>query len=196
MRAILALAVSGLAMSAVALGGCGGNGSSGAGISTASLLDGQAAAGSAEVPRIKNDDPMARPVQVGWTVARAQRCGFNFDAAKLKANFLTSESQRGQQANLANIEKSYDQTFTTISARIKGEDGYCTEKKSAAIKADLQRHLAGNYDPKLPEEKKVAASGLFDGFISDEPQDKFDAKTYWADQEAKRQGAKGAQKVE
>ena len=159
-------------------------------------LPGGEAAFSKRWAQIKNDDAMARPVQVAWTAARAQRCGFNFDAAKLKSNFLASETQRGG-VDLAAEDRSYDQTFTTISARIKGEEGYCTEKKSAAIKADLQRHLAGNYEPKLPETKKVASTGFFDGLLSDAPPpEKFDAKNYWENEDAKKGGAKGAQKTD
>ena len=62
------------------------------------------------------------------------------------------------------------------------------------IKSDLQRHLAGNYEPNLPkEQKKVASGGFFDGLISDEPVDTFNSKTFWADQAARKDGAKSAQ---
>ncbi len=190
MRALIGVAA--LAISAIALGGCGG-GSSGVGISTASLLDGGPAPG--EAGGVSNADPNARPVQVAWTAARAQRCGFNFDGAKLKANFLASEARGGAlQPQLAATEQVYDKTLITISSRIKGEEDYCSERKTAAIKADLQRHLAGDFTPKLPQEKQVAGSFL-DGLIVDQgPQDPFSAKSFWEDQAAKKSGAKGAQK--
>ena len=191
MRALLTLAVSGLTAAALTLGGCGSNGA--AGISTASLLDGKSAAGDAT--GIKNDDPTAKPVQVALTAARAQKCGFNFDASRLKANYLASEARTGaQQPQLASIEKTYDSTFATVSANIKGEADYCNDRKTAVIKSDLQRHLAGNYEPNLPkEQKKVASGGFFDGLISDEPVDTFNSKTFWADQAARKDGAKSAQ---
>ena len=192
MRTLHMLAVSGFAVAAL-LGGCSGNGSSGAGISTASVLDGNNVP-TGEAPRMTNDDPMARPVQVAWTAARAQRCGFNFDAARLKANFLAAETQRG--GDMVKIEKSYDQTLASITAQIKSDEGYCSERKSAAIKSDLQRHLTGNFDANLPQEKKIASGGFLDGLTTDAPTDKFDPKTYWEDQAAKRNGAKGAQKTE
>ena len=132
---------------------------------------------------------------MAWTSARAQKCGFSFDPVKLKTNFLATEARNGAlQPQLASTEKAYDQSFTSISARIKGEEGYCTEKKTAAIKSDLQRHLAGDYTPKLPVEKKVASGGFLDGLIIDQaPPEKLDAKTFWDDQAAKKSGAKGAQ---
>lgn len=192
MRALSGIAV--LAISAIVLGGCGG-GSSGAGISTASLLDGAPKPG--EAGGVTNTDPNARPVQVAWTAARAQRCGFNFDAAKLKANFLASEARNGAlQPQLAQTEQVYDKTLLTISAKIRGEEDYCSERKSAAIKTDLQRHLAGDFTPKLPEEKKVSG-GLWDGLLVDNgPEEAFNSKSFWEDQAAKKSGAKGAQKTD
>ena len=194
MRANL-MAAAGLAFAALGLGGCGGGNS---GISTASVLDGAPSGATGEAAILKNDDPNARSVQVGWTSARAQRCGFVFDAAKLKANFLAAEAARGTGPGTStNPEKAYDQAVTSISAKIKAEPDYCTRTKSAEIKTDLQRHLAGNYDANLPNQnKKVASGGILDGLISDEPTKPFDQKNFWEDQEAKRSGAKGAQRIE
>ena len=194
MRAFISFAA--MTVTALALGGCGG-GSSGAGVSTASLLDGSPS-GSSEVAPIANTDPNARPVQVAWTAARAQRCGFAFDAAKLKASFLASEARGGAlQPQLASGEKTYDQTYTSIAAKIKGEQDYCDSKKTASIKADLQRHLAGDFTPNLPNQnKKVASGGFLDGLITDAPPEAFDQKNFWNDQAAKKSGAKGAQRAD
>src|SRR5499426_2631416 len=113
--------------------GCGGNG---AGLTTAST-----AAGDSKIP--SNDDPLARPTFVAWTSARAKRCGFFFDAAKLKANYLAYESKRGAGASeLANIEKTYDQTFKTTSDTVWATEEYCSDRKGAEIKQELARHLA------------------------------------------------------
>src|SRR5512145_1854197 len=55
-----------------------------AGCSGASGLFGTSAA--ADGPgTMNNDNPIARPIAVAWTSARAQRCGFFFDPAKLRA---------------------------------------------------------------------------------------------------------------
>jgi hypothetical protein len=195
---LLAAAVPALVLASALLGGC--NSSNPAsGISTASLLDGKSGAGSGETPNLTNikpDDPKAKAVQVAWTAARAQKCGYNFDAAKLKASYLASEARAGAaQPQVAEFDKTYDTTFATVSTNIKADDTYCNERKTATIKADLQRHLAGNYTPNLPQEKKVASGGFLDGLISDAPPEKFDSKNFWNDQIAKRDGAKGAQRT-
>jgi hypothetical protein len=185
-----------LLLAGVMLSGCGSNGASG--VSTASILDGKAGATTTgEIAGVKADDPTAKSVQVAWTAARAQKCGFNFDAAKLKANYLGTEARGGAQpAQLTAFEKTYDTTFANVSTNIKADDAYCSERKTAAIKADLQRHLAGNYEPNLPQEKKVASGGFFDMLKSDSVPEAYDPKNFWADQEARRNGAKGAQRSE
>ena len=194
MRAFCSFTV--LAALALVLGACGG-GSSGAGVSTASLLDGSSS-NTAEVAPISNTDPNARPVQVAWTAARAQKCGFAFDAGKLRANFIATEARGGAlQPQLASTEKTYDQTFASISTKLKGEQDYCDAKKTASIKSDLQRHLAGDFTPNLPNpNKKVASGGFWDGLISDAPPEPFDSKNFWNDMAAKKSGASGAQKTE
>jgi hypothetical protein len=195
---LLAAAIPALALASALLGGCN-SGDKAAGISTASLLDGKSGAGSGETPSLSNikpDDPKAKAVQVAWTAARAQKCGYNFDAAKLKASYLASEARAGvAQPQIAEFDKTYDTTFATVSTNIKADDTYCNERKTASIKSELQRHLAGNYTPNLPQEKKVASGGLFDSLMTDAQPEKFDSKTFWSDQMAKRDGAKGAQRT-
>jgi hypothetical protein len=177
---------------ALALAGCGSS-SPQQGLTTASVLGESAAPGSGEKLGVSNSDPLARPVQVAWTAARAKKCGFSFDPAKLKANYLATESRQGITGpQLANYEKSYDTTYAKIASNIAGESDYCSERKTAAIKTDLQRHLAGDYSPKLPEEKKVAGGGLFDGFASEERQNTgpFNSKKFWEEQQAKKDGVR------
>jgi hypothetical protein len=192
MRAITVFAITGLAAVSLGVAACGG---SGQGVSTASVLDGAPKGGNTEVRGIKNDDPNARTIQVAWTAARAQRCGFVFDAAKLKANFLATEATRsGGQTPATTTEKIYDETFVTIATKTKADEAYCTPKKSDTIKADLQRHLTGNYDPNLPKEPaKVAEAGFWESLKSDEQTKAFNSKTFWADRAAQASGAKGAQ---
>lgn len=172
---------------ALTLSGCSGSG--GSGVSTASILDGSPSGATGEAVPVKNDDPNARTVQVAFTSARAQRCGFVFDSSKLRASFVAAEAVRAPNPN---IEKVYDQTATTIAANAKADPDYCSQKKSAGIKADLQRHLSGNYEPNLPnQDKKVASGGFWDSLISDEPTKAFDDKTFWKDINAAKQGGKG-----
>lgn len=182
--------VSVAAAMALLLAGCSGSGG-GAGLTTAAILDGAGASAPGETPSVAADDPLARPVQVGWTAARAQKCGFNFDAVKLRGMFLASEAQRGVAGDaLGKVEKSYDQTVSTVRSNIAGEGDYCSDKRAAAIKADLQRHLAGDYSSKLQEpKKKVATGGFFEGW-GEPDNSKFDPKTIWQELKDKKDGTR------
>lgn len=175
----------GAALAAIMLAGCG-NSSGGSGVTTASLLDGNKTEG--EGPKISNSDPMARPVQVAWTAARAQRCGFVFNAANLRANFIAAEQRNGQPGD--QITKAYDQTFDQISKQIAGQSGYCTEKKSAIIKADLARHMAGDYTPNLPQPKVAAQKGFFELDEDGKKAEPMKADEFWRDLEDKKYGRK------
>ena len=93
---------SALLLAATALhAGCGGGG-----ITTSAVQ-------AADVPQgLTNADPMARPVAVAWTSARAKRCGFYFDPAKLKINYLSYERTQGATPEqLANLEKAFDSAY-------------------------------------------------------------------------------------
>lgn len=192
MRALAKRRSSWIAISSVSLlaAGCSNSSAPQSNLSTASILGEAPAAASGERPGIRRDDPMARPVQVAWTSARAQKCGFNFDPVKLRANYLASEQSGGADANrLATVTKSYDMTVDKIKSTIGGADAYCTERTSAAIKADLTRHLAGNYDPNFPEDKKTAG-GLFGAWGDDTTQEPFDTKNLWRDLQNKKDGVR------
>jgi hypothetical protein len=177
-------------MTATLLVGCGSSSNTGAGLTTASIL-GDAPAPAGETLGIRNDDPMARPVQVAWTSARAQKCGFNFDATRLKSTYLAYEGSQG--SNLANVEKIYDQTANTIRTSTGNAEEYCTERKGREIKADLQRHLAGNYTPNLPQPKAQAAQcgGIFGGACDTGEKRDFAAKDFWQEQTDKKNGTRG-----
>lgn len=106
--------------------------------------------------------PTARAFAVGTASARATRCGFHFDPAKLRANFLAAEQQTGASPeDLAKIEKSYDVSAATMAKVIANEENYCADEKTKLIKADLTRHLAGDYTPGAPHAKKEEDEGLF-----------------------------------
>jgi hypothetical protein len=158
----------------------------GCGNSASGLTTSSTAAAGGDVPGgVSNEDPLARPVSVAWTSARAQRCGFYFDPAKLRSNYLAYEAKQGAAGEqLAKIERSYDTTFKVIGDRVAANPDYCSDKKSAEIKAHLGRHLAGDFTPNLPKAKAVAAcGGLFNPCEtrgSDEP---FDQKKFWDKQD-------------
>jgi hypothetical protein len=117
-------------------------------------------------PAAPPSDPASRAFQVGSTSARAVKCGYNFDPAKLKSQYLAAEATRGT-ADLAKTEKAYDISFNGISRGISEKQDYCSEAKSKEIKTDLTRHLAGDYEPRQKQQvaKKEEEGGMFSGFF-------------------------------
>ena len=135
---------------ALALAGCG---SSAPSITTASVLGPEGASQAQpaiEVPAT----PEQRASQVASTSARAQKCGYNFDPVRLRTNFLAAEAQAGTQADqLAKAEKTYDIINSAMSKAVAGDADYCNDGKTKQIKADLTRHLAGDFS--VPSTKKI-----------------------------------------
>ena len=155
--------------------GCG-NGSAGLTTASTGLLPADAPA------TVNNEDPLARPVGVAWTSARAKRCGFYFDPAKLRTSYLAYESKQGASGEqYAKIEKAYDGSYRVTTEKISHDTDYCSERKGLEIKTDLERHLAGDYTPNLPKPKNLASCGFW-GCTStqDEP---FSTKKFWTEQD-------------
>lgn len=147
-----------LALLTAALAGCSGA----TGLTTSSLF-GSSEKVAEEAP--VNDPPM-RAFEVGTVSARAIKCGFNFDPAKLKANYLAYErALAGANADISKIEKVYDISFNGVAKAVSGESNYCTPQKTKTIKTALGRHLAGDYTPSKPP-KKAPEEGLFSGWGS------------------------------
>lgn len=97
---------------------------------------------------IKPDDPLARPTQVGWTSARATRCGFIFSPEQLRSNYLASESAMGHSPKeMEKIVKAYDYTRKSALITINEDQRYCNKGRLDAIRTDLNRYLAGDYSP-------------------------------------------------
>jgi|SRR5262245_56346269 hypothetical protein len=157
-----------------------GAGCSGAG----GLITGSTPAAADAPGTLNNDDPSARPMAVAWTSARAQRCGFYFDAAKLRSSYLAFEAKQSGADQRAKAEKVYDSTFQTIRQRVGSEPDYCTDAKSADIKKDLSRHLAGDFRPDFPKPKVAESCGFFGCGGSSE--EKFSSDKFWQDQERRR----------
>lgn len=142
----------------IVLSGC-----ANSGVSSASLLSTsattEAPAGQAAVAPAAPVDPLARPVYVATTSAQAVKCGFFFDPAKLRANFMTQEAQAGAE-QAAKSEKAYDAAFKVLSSRLQGADDFCTEGRTAEIKGRLTRHLANDFAPPVAK-AKPADDGWF-----------------------------------
>ncbi|MCC7252164.1 hypothetical protein [Hyphomicrobium sp.] len=188
---------------AAALAGCS---SSGNGVSTASILGeaptppaaGAAAAPIAQtvavVPPAPTSSPTDRAFQVGTVSARAAKCGYNFDTAKLKASYLAHEVGLGaSNEQLAQIEKIYQVSYNGVMKAAADETNYCSERKTAGIKQDLGRLLAGDYEP--PKKAVVAKKddeGFFSGLFGDSGVEdsgpKFGSGDWWEKQAEKAGG--------
>ena len=119
------------------------------GCSTVDSLRGkEGAATEAEARNAAPEDPLARPIQVAWTSARATHCGFVFNPGQLRANFMAAEMQAGNTPEqMQKIEQAYDYTLNSVAATIKDNLAYCSKERTAAIRKDLNRYLAGDYTP-------------------------------------------------
>lgn len=174
---------------ALACAGCSGSGpnaSGGAGLTTGSILDGKPAGNAEGLGGIKNDDPLARPIHVAWTAARAEKCGFNFDSAALRQRFLTTDG--GQSA-----QQAYDVTFNKVRSSLASQAEYCSDgKKVADIKTSLGRHLKGDYAPDFPVPKAEVAQcgGIFGGACEAQEQKKFEASDFWRQLEDNKKGVR------
>ena len=114
--------------------------------------------------------PSNRALQVGTTAARATKCGYNFDAAQLRANSLAYEAGLAPGTDQSSVVKTYDISYSGITKAVANKPGYCTDQKTTDIKAALNRHLAGDYTPDPP--KQVAKEeGIFSGWASEEGDD-------------------------
>jgi len=141
-----------VALAAATLGGCG--------ASLPKLSTGSLFGAKTEIPIDRNNDPSTRTMDVAATSARALKCGYNFDPAKLKNNFLATQSG-GNPAEMPKLTQIYDASFNTVSKALVAKPDYCTAEKTAKIKTALTRHLAGDYTPSPPE--PVEDDSLFGG---------------------------------
>lgn len=106
------------------------------------------AATEADARNVNPDDPLARPTQVGWVSARATRCGFIFNAAQFRANYLSWESRTGHSPQqMKKIEEAYDYTRESVLEGANQDSRYCTKERLDATRVDLNRYLAGDYSP-------------------------------------------------
>ncbi len=130
--------------------------------SLSSLVGGEKNAEQAEASPQAGQGKFARPIQVAWTSARAEKCGFFFKPGQLKSYLLTHERKQGASSEqIQKIEQAYNYTRNTISKKLKTIEKYCTRKRVAEIRTDLKRHLAGDFSPnQKPPEKIVENKGL------------------------------------
>jgi hypothetical protein len=148
-----------LVLVAAALTGCSGVPS----LTTGSILGGPEKPKAAD-PGLVND-PTNRAFQVGTVSAKAIKCGFNFDPAKLKNNYLGYERTLAPGTDIAKVERIYDVSFNGVTKAVAADSDFCSEEKTKAIKADLSRHLAGDYTPAI-RPKAPEQDGVFDSIFA------------------------------
>ena len=154
--------------SAVLAAGCANGPSPLPSLTTGSLFgksDAQAAAAAA--PKVDPlaplpDTPTNRAMQVGITSARAVKCGFNFDAGKVKSGFLASQAQAGSAVEeMGKVEKVYQASYNAIAKSAAQKENYCNPQRTQLVKADLSQLLAGNYAPQRMHPQEEEDAGLF-----------------------------------
>lgn len=119
--------------------------------------------------------PTQRAIQVGWVSARATKCGFYFDPAKLKQQYLASEAAGGMQLDqLRKLDLSYQLSLKKTAAKIAKVENYCSEVKTAAIRKDLQRHLTGDFTPTIQKKVVEEDDGWFGLSSKKKGPEKFD----------------------
>lgn len=166
MTRLKALCGIGLAVGLAACSGPGNGGSSS--LITGSIFSGppKTAASADGAPAVKPEDPLARPANVAWISARAVKCGFYFDPAKLRQSFLAAQAAEGVRADqLAAMQRTYDASFTRVTNALAENDSYCDAQQTAEIKASLNRHLAGDFSTAKPT--KVAAKESMFGWLTE-----------------------------
>jgi hypothetical protein len=135
-------------------------------------------------PEVSSPDPMSRPLAVAWTSARAKRCGFSFDPTKLRTVYLGYEAKQGATGEgYAKIEKAYDTSYRVTLEKVSSDPNYCTEQKQRQIKADLERHLVGDYSSNLPPKSAAACKSWF-GCASSNSDEPFDGNKFWREKES------------
>lgn len=179
-------------LAAAALAGCS---SGGGGVSTASILGtaptppaGAAQATAVQPVAAVPSTPSDRAFQVGTVSARAAKCGYNFDAAKLKASYMAHEMALGTPADqVANVERVYGVAYNGVMKAAAEDPNYCSDRKTQTIKADLTRLLAGDFEPpKKVVAQKQDEGGFFDFFSSSgDSGPKFGSDDWWDKQREK-----------
>lgn len=129
-------------------------------------------------------------MHVGVTAARAQKCGYYFDPQQLRSNFLAAEAQRTTSPEaLKKIETSYDFSNLRVSRQIASQEGYCDASRTANIKKDLTRYLAGDFSAPKKKKVQVASGGVFGFLESDAEPEKFNKEEVFDPDLRKRKGS-------
>ena len=162
---------------AFALAGCAGSGSE---LTTAGVLGERE-----EARQPRHEHATGRAIQVGSVAARAVKCGFNFDPAKLKSAFLASEAQAGLGVDeLAKTEKVYGVAYSGVAKGVQG----MTPHRSQIRRDQVRPHPPPRrrFLPAPPREKaddSIWASFFDNASVENGP--KFGSQEWWDRQKDK-----------
>lgn len=87
-------------------------------------------------------------VQLAWTVARAEKCGFVYQPNMLVSNWLNHEGRTG--GDIGARRQAYEFAYRRFQATLAKNPKYCNDKRIAETRRDLNRHMEGDYSPGLP----------------------------------------------
>jgi hypothetical protein len=107
------------------------------------------------------NDPDTRTAQVAWNSVRAQKCGFQIDPAKLRADYFAWEAQLGtDQTVLAKLNGDYDKARALIAQRVapKPVAEYCSDAQVAETRRFIQRYITGDFSA-TPVARRVVEEG-------------------------------------
>jgi hypothetical protein len=97
-----------------------------------------------EARSVAQQDPLARPIQVAWTSARASHCAV-FNPDQLRSNFMAAARGPAQPRADAKIEHAYDYTLNpsprrSRTNRLLQQGPHCRNPARPPL-------LAGDYTP-------------------------------------------------
>jgi len=96
--------------------------------------------------KVKKQDPLSQPIQVGWTSARASYCGFVFNPTQLRSNFIAYVNREPISTDeKAKLVAAYDYTRASVLKSISADPNYCNKDRTTAIQKDLKAYLAGDF---------------------------------------------------
>lgn len=151
-----------IAAIAAGLAGC----STWSGLTTSSISGSDKAAALPPGP-VAIADPNKRAVRIAEISARAEKCGFYFDAARLRNAYLASEAGQGlDAATLDKVTKNYDLSRQVTWKALASDDDYCSGSRTSQIKTALSKVLANDFT--VYEEAKKDSS-LLSSLMSDTP---------------------------
>jgi hypothetical protein len=140
--------------------------------------EGGTAEETGSVAKAVTNDPDTRVMQLAWNTARAEKCGFQIDARKLRGNYLAWEGELGATPEeVARYAAAYDQSSALFKERIKAEPiaEYCSKPVVNDVRGAVTQYVAGDFSVRqvyrrpviVVKEENVAASKYLKSLTED-----------------------------